>query len=460
MKSPDTDFDAIVVGTGPGGATVARDLTRNGKKVLILEWGDYNPTKGSFTQVIPQAFIPGKSLMITSQLLGMIRAITTGGSSLIYCGTAFNPPVDMLKGYGVDISGEAAAMEKEVPIGPLADELMGEGPQRFLESAGELGYDAHKLNKFIYQNKCRTKCQLCCYGCPYGAKWNARHFVDEALENGAKMINYAKVTRVVFDNKKAIGVEYVQGKETYRAFASKTVIAAGGIGSPLILRESGMRSTGYDFFFDPLMFVYGKIKGIGNGKSVPMSAGVHFEDDGIVMTDFNMPHLMKILFDLEVFKVKQAFTYKDTLPIMIKVRDDLSGELTRRGGVSKKLTRDDRLKLDKGSEHAKKILANAGASNIYRGWIFAAHPGGTVKIGEHVDTNLQTKFENLYVCDCSVIPQEWGLPPTWTILALGRRLAKHLMAAETPVKKKDEKVAMLHPTPEAAAEEPARTVLQ
>lgn len=29
----------IVVGTGPGGATVARELARRGKKVLILEWG-------------------------------------------------------------------------------------------------------------------------------------------------------------------------------------------------------------------------------------------------------------------------------------------------------------------------------------------------------------------------------------------------------------------------------------
>ena len=28
-------FDAIVVGTGPGGATVARELTNRGKRVII-----------------------------------------------------------------------------------------------------------------------------------------------------------------------------------------------------------------------------------------------------------------------------------------------------------------------------------------------------------------------------------------------------------------------------------------
>ncbi len=60
----------------------------------------------------------------------------------------------------------------------------------------------------------------------------------------------------------------------------------------------------------------------------------------------------------------------------------------------------------------------------------AAHPGGTAKIGDVVDANLRTKFDNLYVCDCSVIPQSWGRPPTLTLLALGRRLAKHLLETQ------------------------------
>jgi len=430
MKPFKTDFDAIVVGSGPGGATVARDLSLNGKKVLILEWGDYKPVKGTFGQVLPWAFIPGKGMLLTSQALGVVRAITTGGSSMIYCGTAFDPPVDMLKNYGVDISAEADLVRKDVPIAPLSDELLAAGPRRFLESALDLGYDAHKLNKFIHQNKCRTKCQRCMYGCPYSAKWSARLFIDEALENGARMINYAKVEKVLIENRKAVGVEYRHKKETFRAYAPKVVIAAGGIGSPMILRKSGIRGAGYDFFFDPLVFVYGRIKGLGNGKAIPMSAGIHFPEDGIVMTDFHQPRMMKIMFDLEVFKFKQAFSYADVLPIMIKVKDDLDGELTSRGWVKKSLTRNDRLKLDKGAEHAKRILYNAGATEVYKSWMFAAHPGGTVKIGECLDTDLKTRFDNLYVCDCSVIPQEWGLPPTWTILALGKRLAKHLMAAD------------------------------
>jgi len=441
MQIPKSDFDAIVVGSGPGGATVAKDLSLSGKKVLILERGDNDPQKGTFFKTLPRAFVPGKNVVLTRQALPVVRAITTGGSSMIYCGTAFDPPIDLLKRYGVDISAETEELRDDLPITKLPDELMGPGPRTFLNSAMDLGYDAHKLNKFIYPSRCRENCQLCMYGCPHGAKWDARRFVAEAMVNGATMINFANVEKVIIENKKAVGVEYKHNKETYHAYAPKIIVAAGGIGSPLILRKSGMRSTGYDFFFDPLVFVYGKIKGLGSGKSVPMSAGIHFEEDGIMMTDFNMPRMLKFGLDLELLKVKQAFSYSDTLPIMIKIRDDLGGEVANNGWVKKPLTKEDVKKLDKGTEHAKRILTNAGATNIYRSWRVAAHPGGTVKIGEQVDSNLKTKFDNLYVCDCSVMPQEWGLPPTRSLIALGKRLAKHLTGQKQALKEEESGLA-------------------
>jgi choline dehydrogenase-like flavoprotein len=57
----------------------------------------------------------------------------------------------------------------------------------------------------------------------------------------------------------------------------------------------------------------------------------------------------------------------------------------------------------------------------------AVHPGGTAKIGDLVDSNLKSRLDNLYVCDCSVIPESSGLPPTLTLIALAKRLAKHLV---------------------------------
>lgn len=34
-------FDVIVIGTGPGGASVAQRLAPTGKRILVLERGDY-----------------------------------------------------------------------------------------------------------------------------------------------------------------------------------------------------------------------------------------------------------------------------------------------------------------------------------------------------------------------------------------------------------------------------------
>ena len=430
MQGSQKSYDAIVVGSGPGGATVARELSLKDQKVLILEWGDNDPVKGTFTQMVPKALVPCKSLLVTGQALGMARAITTGGSSLIYCATAFDPPIEMLKGYGVDISQEVDAVRKEVPNETLSDELVSPAGERFAESALDLGYDCKKLNKFIYQDKCKPDCQLCLYGCPHGAKWNARNFVAEALENGAKMINHARVSKVIIENRKAVGVEYKHRRRYQRAFASRIIIAAGGIGSPNILRRSGIHGVGHDFFFDPLIYVLGKIRDVKSGRGLMMCHGIHFSEDGIVMTDFNLPHLMKLSFDLEVFKFKQLFSYSNVVPLMIKIRDKLGGKVVNDRMIWKGLTKSDKLKFNKGIEHAKRILENAGATDVYRSWYLAAHPGGTVKIGEHVDSNLKTKFDNLYVCDCSVVPEEWGLPPTMTLLGLGKRLAKHLAGVE------------------------------
>ena len=48
-----------------------------------------------------------------------------------------------------------------------------------------------------------------------------------------------------------------------------------------------------------------------------------------------------------------------------------------------------------------------------------------------------TEYDNLYVCDCSVIPEAWGLPPTLTLIGLGKRLAKHLSEEKKDSKDRD-----------------------
>ncbi|MBU3916528.1 GMC family oxidoreductase N-terminal domain-containing protein, partial [bacterium] len=377
-------------------------------------------------QALSNIMIPGKSFLITNGLIGLVRGIITGGSSIFYYGTAFDPPQEMFKSYGIDISEEIKEVRTELPIAPLSDKLMGPGAKRIMESAQELGYAWNKLPKFIDQEKCEAQCWKCTWGCPTGAKWSARMFVEEAAQNGAELVNGARVRKVIVENGKAIGVEYTKRGFTQKVFAPKVILSAGGIGSPGILRESGINLAGYDFFFDPLIAVMGTVKGLKAGKEIPMASGVHMVDEGYLMTDMAMPRSLHMIMAAEVFKFNRLFSNGKSLKIMVKIKDGLGGRLTDKGGVRKGLSEADKQKLRRGGARAKDILQNAGAKNIFKSWYLAAHPGGTAKINDVVDSNLMTELENLYVCDCSVVPEAWGLPPTFSLLCLGKRLAKHL----------------------------------
>jgi len=423
-------YDTIVVGTGPGGASVARHLVAAGDRVLILEWGGDEPVTGGLVQMARELGWPGRSLLVAPGLLAMVRAITTGGSSIYFYGTAFEPPYEMLQRHGIDIRDDVAAIKAELPIGPLPADLIGPKATRLMQSAQSLGIDWNPLPKFIDHEAARKGGWLGFYEAPnYDAKWNARKWVDEAVSRGADLVTGARVERVLFAAGEAAGVEYRHDGRTVKAEAGRVVVAAGGIGSPLILRRSGIADAGRDFFFDPLIGVMGTAPGIDSGAEIPMATGIHCEDDGYVMTDMTVPRSLFMAQTASAGRIDRLHTYTSTLEIMIKAKDSLGGHLTDGGGVRKGLSRGDRDKLAHGYRQARRILQEAGADHIYRSSYMAAHPGGTVKAGELVDNDLQTENPGLYVCDCSVIPEAWGLPPTLTLLGLGRRLAGHLKAA-------------------------------
>ncbi|MGB5749751.1 MAG: GMC family oxidoreductase [Desulfobacterales bacterium] len=420
------NFDAIIIGSGPGGATVANELSKSGKKVLILERGHGRPLNGTLLQGFTMGMIPGRNLLFTQQLLSIIRGITVGGSSILYYACAFDPPFEMFDSYGINIRNEVEELKQELPIAPLSDDLIGPAANKIMQSAKDLGYDWQKIPKLVYQDKCRPDCDKCIIGCPYGAKWTARMYIEEACTRGAILLSNANAKIIITEKGVAKGVTFSIKGRKHKVFSPLIVLAAGGIGTPALLRSAGIKNAGYDFFFDPLITVMGSVKDVKGGKEFPMATGLLDEDEGYVMTDLVWPRFLYWLFTSQVFRLDRLFVHKQTLPIMIKVKDKLGGYLTPRGGVRKRLSDSDREKLNRGYKIAKKILQNAGARNIYKTWYFAAHPGGTSKINEVVDKNLKTEIDNLYVCDCSVIPESWGLPPALTLLSLGKRLVKHL----------------------------------
>jgi choline dehydrogenase-like flavoprotein len=432
MSQPSSSrFDAIVVGTGPGGASVARELAVSGARVLMLEQGDAAPLRGSLVQMAGMAAVPGKGAFIHRDASLLVRAITLGGSSAINFATAAPPPAAMFAAHGIDLEPALAELRAELPMAPLPDSLVGPMAARIMAAARALSLDWHKLDKMIRPEACRSGCWRCVAGCPFGAKWTARDFVDLACRHGALLRERARVTRVLVEDGRAAGVEADIGGKREQLRAGRVVLAAGGIGSPRLLRASGLLDRPAAFFSDPVVAVMGSVDDLeaeAPGAEVPMAAGASWHQDGIALADLTLPQAMYQGFALQAGRVDRLGAHRRTLSIMVKIRDDIGGRIGQRW-VDKTLQPPDRVKFDKGVGIARGILERAGAHHIFASHHFAAHPGGSLRIGDRVDAGLQTATPGLYVCDASVIPGPWGLPPTLTLLALGKRLGAQLAKA-------------------------------
>jgi choline dehydrogenase-like flavoprotein len=421
-------YDAIIVGSGPGGATVARQLARRGWRVLVLEQGSAAPLAGTFGQMGKIAAVPGKGMFIGRDASLLVQGVAAGGSSAINFATAANPPLDMFAFHGIDLAPALRELRAELPIGPLPDSLVGPMAARIMQAAQSLRIDWQKLDKMIRPQICRSGCWRCAYGCPFGAKWSARDFLDEAGQHGAQLLDRARVQRVLIEDGRAAGVEFMRDGQVQHARAPVVVLAGGGVGSPRLLHASGLRSRGSSFFSDPVIAVMGSVDDIDGGAEVPMAAGVRFDALGITLADMTLPKPMYQGFTAQAGRFDRLFAHRRTLSIMVKIRDEIGGAVGPRW-ASKPLQASDRQKLDQGVGMARDILAAAGASHVFQSHHFAAHPGGSVRIGDGVDSDLQAVgAQNLFVCDASVIPQAWGLPPTLTLLCLGTRLGEHLAA--------------------------------
>jgi choline dehydrogenase-like flavoprotein len=120
--------------------------------------------------------------------------------------------------------------------------------------------------------------------------------------------------------------------------------------------------------------------------------------------------------------------WNQLLGVMIKLEDEVGGNLLADGTIDKPLTPRDRVRLKDALQVARRTLVQAGADpgTLMTTPMRGTHPGSTARIGETVDRNLQTQIRGLYVCDASVFPRALARPTVLTIIALAKRLALHL----------------------------------
>jgi GMC oxidoreductase/NAD(P)-binding Rossmann-like domain len=410
------EFDVIVVGSGASGAALARDLSRRGVKVLLLERGAGRvlTEKLSVIAAIAREFPVAEGLKATT-------AYTVGGATSIYFGVCKLPTGATFDKLGIDLSRELEEVRRELPIAELSDAFLPPQSIAVRDSARALGYPMKTHPMLVDPSKCPQGRYS------YEAKWKATAFVEEAVADGALLATRARVARVIVENGRAVGVEYVhgQGGGVRKAYGRKIVLCAGSPATPKLLIDAGIDDVGSrGFFCKPAFMVFGSVPGLA-GRDAFLGMTECDLGNGITLGDGAMTSSLFKLFMLSNLKPSRLFAHASTVSVAVALNDAPGGRIDAKGNYSKRMSPAELDKLKAAEGIARRILENAGAGRIFRSKYVAGTPGGVLWIGEHLDHDLQTRIPDLYVCDQSLVP-DVTITPLVLLVCLAKRLANHL----------------------------------
>jgi len=420
--------DFLVVGSGVGGATIAKELSKNGKKVTILEAGAY-PKIGTERRALNYftggIWGPGE---FSTDKVEILRTRMVGGSSVVTIGNGVRTLQNEFKSNGIELEEEFQEAERELNITACPEENMGQRTKLLLKASEELGYINKPMPKFIDFSKC-TGCGNCGIGCIYGAKWTSRDYLGTAYKYGTKLLTNHHVQEVLYNGDQVLGVKVRTPNGVKEIESSKVILAAGGLGTPVILQKSGIEA-GSHLFADPLINTFGIKRDAAFPNELGMATIIdEFHDtEEYILSPFMEGPLDLLTDRIPMLRKIGVRSYNKLIGVMTKITDLSNGRIFSDGSFEKPMLRVDREKIDKGFSRSRLMLEAAGVDpkSIFCTHIRAGHPGGTAGVGRVVNKELETEVSGLYVCDCSVFPVTPGKPPVLTIISLAKYLAKQL----------------------------------
>jgi choline dehydrogenase-like flavoprotein len=375
-------------------------------------------------------------------------------------------------------------------VGEVPDEAHSPANRLLLDGARALGWRARAAG--INARGC-LRAGRCSLGCRYQAKQSGLlTWLPRAFAHGARLFSEVHVERIELREPQTAGnsrpLKRVYARATDPATgqargelhidAPLVVLAAGAVGTPVILQQSGMGggAVGQYLRLHPTTAVMGEYDhDIYPLAGIPQSALCdEFLGPGENQYGFwlECPALEPGLGAVatggfgEAHRQRMMRLYR-TAPIIALTRDgadleDSNGSVTvdRRGHrrIRYRLGRSDRRTVARSVEAAARLLLAAGAKQVHtlhtepiaitgtkdlarlahaeygpnRIGLFSAHVNGTCRMGSDSRTaGVSPEGERfgargVYVCDGSILPTSLGVNPQETIMALASILSDRL----------------------------------
>ncbi|HEX8075201.1 MAG TPA: GMC family oxidoreductase [Thermoleophilaceae bacterium] len=473
--------DAVVVGSGAGGAAAARVLAEAGLDVLVVEEGEYHDaitySRDPIDALATLYRDGGLTALDGRPPIAMPVGRCVGGTTVINSGTCFRAPSEVLvrwrEEHGIpwaaDLDGEYEALERDLEVVPVRRGRAGMNAELCRAGAEALGASNGPIPRNTGGVEC---CGTCPTGCALDAK-RAMHVSElpRAADARARIRAGVRIERVTVEGGRAVGVTgRTRSGRPYRVRARAVVLAGGALGTPELLLAQGIRNRhiGRHLRVQPACWVGARFpdREVNGWDGVMQSWRVdEWLDRGLFLEATFTP----LSFGSQWLRGAGA-RFKERLEgygqlavIGVHLADTSEGRVRVDGrGRTKlgyRLTRDDAQRLRFGIARAAQIHFAAGAAEAYpqvgaldalkpgqedavESGLFspsalrleAFHPMGTARMGSDprrsvVDPSGRSHdLPGLYVADASVLPTALGANPMLTIMACARHIARGLAA--------------------------------